>query len=173
MSDYSEVIRNHRRDHLSRPKSLPRGVHRFFETAVLPLPVDKVFDFFSRAENLQAITPPELDFRILTPTPIDMRVGTLIDYRLKLNGVPFGWRTRIAHWDPPYGFVDEQLKGPYALWQHTHTFADEGGRTRMDDEVLWRLPLWPLGEVAYPFVKPKIEGIFRYRRRRLKELLGV
>ncbi len=120
-----------------------------------------------------AITPPELQFRITTPMPIVMGQGTLIDYRLKLNGVSFGWRTRIAAWDPPYAFVDEQLKGPYAVWHHTHTFADEGGKTRMDDEVLYKLPLWPLGEVAYPFVKSKVEGIFRYRRAKLREILGV
>lgn len=173
VSDYSEVIRAHRRDHLSRPLSLPRGVHRHFESTVLPLPLEQVFDFFSKAENLQALTPAELDFRILTPLPIAMGQGTLIDYKLKLNGIPFGWRTRIAHWDPPYGFVDEQLKGPYAIWHHTHTFCDEGGKTRMDDEVLYKLPLWPLGEVAYPFVKGKVEGIFRYRRKRLKEIFGI
>ncbi|NBX35472.1 CDP-paratose 2-epimerase, partial [bacterium] len=116
---------------------------------------------------------PELQFRIMTPMPIVMGQGTLIDYRLKLNGVAFGWRTRIAAWDPPYAFVDEQLKGPYAVWHHTHTFADEGGKTRMDDEVLYKLPLWPLGEVAYPFVKSKVAGIFRYRRARMREILGA
>lgn len=173
MSDYSEVIRKHRRDHLSTPNSLPRGVHRYFESTLLALPIERVFDFFSKAENLEAITPPELQFRITTPLPIAMTQGTLIDYRLKLNGVSFGWRTRISAWDPPYAFVDEQLKGPYAVWHHTHTFADEGGKTRMDDEVLYKLPLWPLGEVAYPFVKSKVEGIFRYRRAKLREILGV
>jgi ligand-binding SRPBCC domain-containing protein len=173
VADYSEVIRKHRRDHLSTPNSLPRGVHRYFESTLLALPVERVFDFFSKAENLEAITPPELQFRITTPLPIVMGQGTLIDYRLKFNGVSFGWRTRIAAWDPPYAFVDEQLKGPYAVWHHTHTFADEGGKTRMDDEVLYKLPLWPLGEVAYPFVKSKVEGIFRYRRAKLREILGV
>ena len=173
MKDYSEVIRAHRRDHLARPNSLPRGVHRYFESTTLPLPIETVFDFFSKAENLQAITPPELQFKILTPLPITMGQGTLIDYKLKLNGIPFGWRTRITHWDPPYAFADQQLKGPYAIWFHTHTFADEGGRTRMDDEVLYKLPLWPLGEVAYPFVKQKVAGIFQYRRRAIKKLLGV
>jgi ligand-binding SRPBCC domain-containing protein len=101
-----------------------------------------------------------------------MKQGTLIDYSLSLNGVPFGWRTRITHWDPPYAFADEQLKGPYAVWFHTHTFADEGGKTRMDDEVLYKLPLWPFGEVAYPFVKKKVEGIFRYRRAKIRAILG-
>ena len=172
MSDYSEVIRAHRRDHLAKPHSLPTGVHRYFESTLLPLPVEQVFDFFSKAENLQAITPPELSFRIKTPLPIVMRQGALIDYNLKMSGVPFGWRTRITHWEPPYAFADEQIKGPYAVWFHTHTFADEGGRTRMDDEVLYKLPLWPLGEVAYPFVKSKVQRIFRYRRAKIREILG-
>lgn len=172
VSDYSDVIRAHRRDHLAKPNSLPRGVHRYFESTLLPLPVEQVFEFFSKAENLQAITPPELSFRIKTPLPIVMRQGTLIDYSLSLNGIPFGWRTRITHWEPPYVFADEQLKGPYAVWFHTHTFSDEGGKTRMDDEVLYKLPLWPFGEVAYPFVKKKVEGIFRYRRSKIREILG-
>ncbi|MEY4271525.1 MAG: hypothetical protein RL250_391, partial [Verrucomicrobiota bacterium] len=90
MADYSEVIRKHRRDHLSTPNSLPRGVHRYFESNLLALPVEQVFEFFSKAENLEAITPAELEFKILTPRPIVMGQGTLIDYRLKLNGVAFG-----------------------------------------------------------------------------------
>lgn len=172
VSDYSDVIRAHRRDHLAKPNSLPTGVHRYFESTLLPLPIEQVFAFFSKAENLQAITPPELSFRIKTPLPIVMKQGALIDYDLKLSGIPFGWRTRITHWEPPYAFADEQLKGPYAVWFHTHTFADEGGRTRMDDEVLYKLPLWPLGEVGYPFVKRKVERIFRYRRAKIREILG-
>ena len=155
MSDYSDVIRAHRRDHLAKPNSLPTGVHRYFESTLLPLPIEQVFEFFSKAENLQAITPPELSFRIKTPLPIAMKQGTLIDYDLKMSGIPFGWRTRITHWDPPYAF------------------ADEGGKTRMDDEVLYKLPLWPFGEVAYPFVKSKVERIFRYRRAKIREILGV
>ena len=150
MSDYSDVIRAHRRDHLTKPNSLPTGVHRYFESTLLPLPIEQVFDFFSKAENLQAITPPELSFRIKTPLPIVMRQGLLIDYDLKMSGIPFGWRTRITHWEPPYVFADEQLKGPYAVWFHTHTFADEGGKTRMDDEVLYKLPLWPFGAASSP-----------------------
>jgi ligand-binding SRPBCC domain-containing protein len=153
------------------PRPSPRPPHEA-ESTLLPLPIEQVFDFFSKAENLQAITPPELSFRIKTPLPIVMRQGLLIDYDLKMSGIPFGWRTRITHWEPPYVFADEQLKGPYAVWFHTHTFADEGGKTRMDDEVLYKLPLWPFGEVAYPFVKSKVQRIFRYRRAKIREILG-
>jgi ligand-binding SRPBCC domain-containing protein len=173
VADYSKILAAHRRNHLSEPLALPSGTHRFFSSDLLPLPVEKVYPFFSDARNLQSITPPELDFRILTPMPIDMREGALMDYRIKLNGIPFHWRTRIAHWDPPHAFVDEQVKGPYAFWHHTHTFYDEGGKTRMDDEVLFRLPLWPLGEVAYPFVYPKVKRIFDFRRRKIRQLLGI
>lgn len=173
MADYSKILAAHRRSSLAVPPSLPRGTHRFFASDLLPLPVEKVFPFFADARNLQAITPPELEFAILTPMPIDLREGALIDYRLKLSGVPFRWRTRIAHWDPPHAFVDEQLRGPYAFWHHTHTFYDEGGKTRLDDEVLYRLPLWPLGEVAFPFVRKKVERIFAFRRLQVRRLLGV
>jgi ligand-binding SRPBCC domain-containing protein len=173
VADYSKILAAHRRSQLAEPIALPRGTHRFFATELVPLPVEKVFPFFSEASNLEAITPPELRFRILTPAPVQMREGALIDYQLKLHGVGFRWRTRIAHWDPPHGFVDEQLKGPYAFWHHTHNFYDEGGKTRMDDEVLYRLPLWPLGEVAYPWVSRQVERIFAYRRRKIRQLLGL
>lgn len=173
VADYSEVIRQNRRDHLAKPNSHPRGVHRYFESTLLPFPIERVFEFFSKPENLAAITPPEMQFRIVTPLPIVMGQGTLIDYRLKVFGFPMGWRTRITHWDPPYAFADEQLRGPYALWLHTHNFADEGGKTRMDDEVLYKMPLWPLGEVGGFLVHKKVEEIFRYRRRRIREILGA
>ena len=96
---------------------------------VLDAPIDEAFEFFSRAENLEAITPPLLKFRIVELGDEEMKVGTLIRYRLKLHGIPVSWLTRIEAWDPPHGFVDRQLRGPYALWHHTHSFEpiDGGG----------------------------------------------
>jgi len=135
-------------------------------------PPAEVFGFFADARNLEAITPPLLAFRMLTPEPITMAAGTLLRYRLRVRGVPVNWLTRIAEWDPPHRFVDEQLEGPYALWHHTHTFEDDGaGGTLMRDEVRYALPLGPLGELAHALVRRDIERIFDHRAALVPQLL--
>lgn len=145
--------------------------HVFHASQFVDLPRSRVFEFFSKAENLEEITPKRLRFEILTPLPIKMALGVLIDYRLRLGGIPFRWRTRITRWEPGVRFVDEQLKGPYALWHHTHRFRDENGGTRMEDEVRYRLPLSPLSEIVHPLVRKQIEGIFAHRQRVVETLL--
>src|SRR4030095_2276831 len=118
------------------------------------------------AGNLEAITPGWLGFRIVTPRPIDMRVGALIEYRLRLHGVPVAWLTRIEEWEPGVRFVDQQLSGPYRLWHHTHEFEPDGaGGTLMRDTARYELPVWPLGEFAHALlVRRDLAAIFDYRR---------
>jgi ligand-binding SRPBCC domain-containing protein len=138
----------------------------------IALPRQRVFEFFANAENLGAITPPELDFRILTPLPIEMRKGTLIDYRIGLWRIPMRWRTRITRWNPPYDFVDEQLEGPYRTWIHTHRFTRTPTGTMVHDRVAYLLPFEPLGRLALPLVRRQLNRIFSYRAGRIAELLG-
>ncbi len=138
---------------------------------VLNRSLEEAFDFFSRAENLEAITPDFLQFRIVTPLPIQMEAGALIDYRLKLHGLPIKWRTEIAAWEPPFRFVDQQLWGPYKRWHHEHTFeAIDADTTLARDEVHY-IPRF--GSVVHKlFVMPDLMKIFGYRQDRLAELLG-
>jgi ligand-binding SRPBCC domain-containing protein len=147
--------------------------HHLHAELELPLPQEEVFAFFAQAENLQRITPDSLGFEILTPLPIEMRAGTLIDYRLRLSGLPMRWRTRIPVWEPPHEFVDEQLKGPYKSWVHRHRFEALGAdRTRILDDVTYELPFTPLGDLAYPLIKRQVEAIFRHRNAVIPTLLG-
>jgi ligand-binding SRPBCC domain-containing protein len=140
---------------------------------VLPGGPEEVFPFFADAHNLEAITPPWLGFRVATPRPIAMRAGTLIEYRLRLRGLPLAWLTRIAEWTPGVRFVDEQLSGPYRLWHHTHEFEPDGaGGTLMRDTVRYALPCWPLGEVAHALlVRRDLAAIFDHRREAVARLL--
>jgi hypothetical protein len=132
----------------------------------LPGPPEQVFPFFADARNLEAITPPLLRFVVVTPEPIAMRVGTLIQYRLRLHGVPVSWLTSIQAWEPPHRFVDVQVRGPYALWHHTHTFAPDGdGGTVMRDVVRYAIGFGPLGELADRLlVQRDLDAIFAFRR---------
>lgn len=131
-------------------------------TLFLPRPLDEVFAFFAEAGNLQRITPPWVDFRIVTPLPIEMQVGALIDYRLKVHGVPIGWRTAITAWDPPHHFVDTQLKGPYWRWIHSHRFRAVPGGTQVDDTVDFAVPGGWLIERL--FVRRDLTAIFLHRQ---------
>lgn len=149
------------------------GMTHSLRTSVeIPARRGDVFSFFSEPANLEQITPPELCFRILTPGPFKMVEGALIDYRLRLFFLPFRWKTLISRWEPPRLFVDEQIEGPYAFWRHTHRFIELDNGTRMDDEVLYRLPLSPFGEVAYPFIALQLKKIFEFRRKTVLTLFS-
>jgi uncharacterized protein (TIGR01777 family) len=130
------------------------------------------FPFFSAAENLETITPPWLNFRIVAKSTPDVREGMLIDYKLKIKGVPVKWRTRIENWDPPHKFVDTQLRGPYKTWHHTHRFEQLGQGTLMTDVVRYRMHAWPIGDFALPMVKNDVNSIFRYRRQIIEKILS-
>lgn len=135
---------------------------------------DDVFPFFADARNLEAITPPLLHFRVITPGEIPMGVGTYIQYRLKLHGVPVLWNTLIQEWDPPHRFVDVQVRGPYRMWHHTHTFvaSEDGLGTVMTDEVRYAVGFEPFGELAHRLlVRRDVDAIFAYRAEKVPALL--
>jgi ligand-binding SRPBCC domain-containing protein len=136
-------------------------------------PLEDVFDFFSRARNLEALTPPWLRFSVLTPEPITMRTGTLIEYRLRVHGLPMLWVARIEEWVPGQRFVDRQLRGPYRLWHHTHEFEPRPRGTLIRDRVRYELPLGPLGALAHALaVRRDLERVFAYRHRQVERLFA-
>lgn len=147
--------------------------HTLTRELTLDRPREEVFDFFADAGNLERITPPELKFHIVTPQPIAIQKGALIDYELRMRGIPVSWRTEISLWEPPFKFVDQQLRGPYRQWIHTHTFTDLGpGQTLIKDEVRYRLPLEPLGDIAHFLVRRELEYIFDFRQKAVEQILG-
>lgn len=136
-------------------------------------PIERTFEFFSDAFKLELITPPSLRFQMLTPGPIEVDQGTVLDYRLRVHGVPIRWRSVIEKWEPPSRFVDRQLKGPYKLWLHTHTFEARGGGTVVGDVVRYALPLGPIGDVVNRLVvRRDLEDIFDYRYEAISRLLA-
>jgi ligand-binding SRPBCC domain-containing protein len=141
---------------------------------VIDRPLAEVFPFFARPENLARITPPSMDFQILTPSPIKMQSGTVIDYTVRVLGFRVHWRTLITDYDPPHCFVDQQIKGPYKMWHHTHTFEERGGRTIMRDRVVYALPFGPLGRLVRRLsVKRQLDKIFSHREQIIKRLFAT
>ena len=136
----------------------------------LPQPVEELFPFFAEARNLEQITPTWLRFSVLTPEPITMAVGTIIDYRLRWRGLPLRWRSEIAAWEPPRFFVDRQIRGPYRAWHHEHHFTPSGGGTEVEDRVRYAVPF---GRLVHGIgVGRDVESIFAFRRHRMVEIFG-
>ena len=160
-------------DDLSQmPKLLTPRMRRLEAREWIPLPLKEVHAFFSEAQNLEKITPPEVGFTILSPLPIVMRVGALIQYRVKLFGFPMRWSSEITEWNPPHDFTDEQVRGPYAVWSHTHSFREENGGTLLSDSVKYAVPFSWLPGVALVerfFVRPELRRIFEYRKVALRQ----
>lgn len=147
--------------------------HVLERVQVVPRPVSEVFEFFARAENLEAITPPFLRFGFISQLPIEMRQGAIIEYRLRLHGAPIRWRTLIESWEPGVRFVDLQVRGPYRLWRHLHEFREVPGGTEVRDRVEYQLPFGPLGQVVHGlFVRKMLARIFDHRRERVAALLA-
>ncbi len=136
----------------------------------LPRTCEEIFPFFADARNLGVLTPDWLDFEILTPMPLEMKAGTLIDYRIRIHGFPLRWRTLIKEWQPPFEFVDVQLKGPYSLWHHRHRFVPKDGGTLCIDEIDYR----PIGGALINrlFVRKDVERIFAFREQKMAVLFG-
>jgi len=136
-------------------------------------PVEKVFEPFADAANLEAITPPWLHFRIISELPIEMREGAIIEYRLRLHAMPVRWRTVIESWEPPHRFTDVQERGPFALWHHTHTFEAVEGGTLARDRVRYRVGFGPFGEIAHTlFIRSDLERIFDHRQQAVSDLIS-
>jgi ligand-binding SRPBCC domain-containing protein len=131
-----------------------------------------VFALFDDPANLALLTPPSFRLR-LAAGPATMTAGAVLDYRLRWLGIPIRWRAYVREYDPPYRFLDVQLRGPYARWEHRHRFLEEDGGTVIEDRVVYRLPLGGLGRLAHAvFVGRQLQALWRYRTRRLAELLG-
>jgi ligand-binding SRPBCC domain-containing protein len=147
-----------------------RGVWRLRAEFWTPCPLAEVFDFFADARNLEELTPPFLSFQVLTPSPIPMHVGTTIDYQLRIHGLPIRWRSLISAWQPPFRFVDEQIRGPYSLWHHEHTFEECDGGTLIRDVVNYSVPGgWIINKL---FVQRDLQAIFDYRQQQMQKRFG-
>lgn len=130
----------------------------------------EVFSFFSKAENLEILTPPWLNFHIVSKSTADIKKETLIEYKLKIHGFPVKWKTLIKEWIPNQSFVDFQLKGPYKKWHHQHTFEEVPGGTLISDDIVFEIPGGFIGQLIQPFVKKDVRQIFQYRQNKIKEL---
>ena len=154
-------------------KNLIMKIYKFNKKQIINLPIEVVFSFFSKPENLALITPSKLAFKILTPTPILMTNGKLIDYTIRLMGFTVHWRTLITKYNPPYDFVDEQIKGPYTFWHHTHTFKEIDGGVEIRDNIKYAIPMGILGGILhFIYIRNDLEKIFSHRKTVINNLFS-
>ena len=154
-------------------KNLIMKIYELNEKQIIKLPIEAVFNFFSKPENLAVITPSKLDFKILTPTPIVMNSGTLIDYTIRVMGFTVHWRTLITEYNPPYNFVDEQIKGPYTFWHHTHTFKEIDGGVEISDNVQYAIPMGIIGGLLHSiYIRNDLKKIFSHRKTVIDNILS-
>ncbi len=154
-------------------KNLIMKIYKFNKKQIINLPIEVVFNFFSKPENLALITPSKLAFKILTPTPILMTNGTLIDYTIRLMGFTVHWRTLITKYNPPYDFVDQQIKGPYTFWHHTHTFKEIDGGVEISDNVQYAIPMGIIGGLLHSiFIRNDLKKIFSHRKTVIDNILS-
>jgi ligand-binding SRPBCC domain-containing protein len=147
--------------------------HVYNQVTYINRPLSEVFEFFSKAENLNKLTPPILEFKIITPLPIKMEKGTFIDYKIKLNGISFKWKTQITAWENNRRFIDTQIKGPYKIWIHEHLFEEENGQVKMTDTVQYLSPGWFLEPIINKlYISKKVKEIFAYRTIELDKLFA-
>ena len=135
-------------------------VYNFESKQTINCSIETVFSFFSSPENLKVLTPPRLGFKILTPSPINMSKGCLIDYLIYFMGIPVHWRSIITDYDPPYMFIDQQIKGPYTLWHHKHTFREIKNGVEIRDRVVYSIPVGWMGRLLHKYWIKKILKIF-------------
>ena len=145
--------------------------HTFSSEVRLAASIDQVFSFFADAYNLELLTPPWLSFQVLTPGPIMMQVGTRIDYRLRVHGLPIRWQSEITAWEPPHRFVDELRRAPYRLWIHEHRFQEVENCTLAMDEVHYAVPGGSV--VNRVLVEPDLRRIFEHRQHQLQRIFGA
>lgn len=156
-------------DNLYPPELGVHNIVKYYQW--VPTSKEGAFDFFKDEKNLERITPELLNFKVLTKSTDEIQEGTLIDYQLKIRGVPAKWRTLISKWNPPHQFMDSQLKGPYRRWEHTHSFVELKGGTLLLDQIVYNVPLKKIGNLFAGFiVKKDVETIFSYRKKIIKEI---
>ena len=135
----------------------------------VPGTLETVFNFFNRPENLEKLTPANLKFHILTPSPVTMHNGAVFDYTIGLMGLPMRWTSNITNYDPPYHFVDIQLKGPYAYWHHKHSFEPRGDDVEVADEIHYEIGFGVFGRLLRPLIQRQLDAIFSFRAQKIEE----